>query len=252
MKHIDVLDKGYVNLTHTTKSVEDDRTCQQTLYELDKLVVASARMSTGGELKGDEKDRKLLHYLIEHEHGTPLEMPTFRFEMKMPLFVIQQLLRHRWSSFNQASGRYTEAISEDYYVPAIFRAQDTKNKQGSLNIDLSDATIYCDSTNCDAPSSVRHEYIAELEQQKFKYERMVKVGVAKELARNILGSTFYSKIAWSVNARSLINFLILRLDGHAQWETQEYAKTVCKMFAEEMPWTVGALEKLFTSVPWTK
>ncbi|MDG6999358.1 MAG: FAD-dependent thymidylate synthase [Nitrososphaerota archaeon] len=254
MKAINVLDKGYVSLTHTTKSTDDDKIGQETLFELDKLVVESARTSTGGELKGDEKDRKLLHYLIEHEHVSPLEMPTFRFELKVPLFIVQQLLRHRWSSFNQLSARYTENISEEFHAPDRLRSQDTKNKQGSIlgdvdEITLDEAEFYMSDVHSHKVSA-RSYLLTVLRFEKQAYDKLIAAHVAKEQARLVLGPAFYTKLVWSVNARSLINFLILRLDPHAQWETQEYARAICKLFEEEMPWTFDALTKVFPSVSW--
>lgn len=237
---IKVLDKGYVKLTGTLLSADDDKECAKTL---DEMVVETARVSYGSGLKGPEKDRKLLHYLLEHEHGTPFESAVFRFEVKLPIFCMRQWIRHRWSSYNEISGRYTDEISEDYYVPDILRGQDTKNKQGSTALNLNEVTV----KTSDRVGNARPIYVATLIQQQAAYEALVKSGVAKEQARGVLGTAFYTKFVWTVNARSLINFLLLRCESHAQWEMQQYARAVLEIFKARMPWTYDSMVKLFPS-----
>jgi thymidylate synthase (FAD) len=253
-----VLDHGSVELIGKMLSVDEDKNHAQSL---DEMCVENARVSYGTGLKGEEKDRKLLHYLLEHEHLTPLESATLKFEIKLPLFCMQQFLRHRWSSFNQISGRYTEEISEEFYVPEKFRAQDTKNKQGSTDTDLSEH--YCEvwplrldfpldiaKINDEAKANIKQVYTQLLLTQQEMYRRLIENGVAKELARGVLGTAFYTKFVWTVNARSLINFLILRLDAHAQWEIQQYARVIAIILKHEMPWTYESLTKLFPNTPW--
>jgi len=239
-----VLDKGYVELTGTMISESDDPTCAQTL---DQMVVEAARVSYGQGLKGEEQDKKLLRYLIEHEHGTPFESPTFKFEVKCPIYVQRQWRTHRWGSFNEISGRYTENISDDFYVPKVFRGQDMKNKQGSLdNVDLSNNKV-----DVNIPSVIKHTenvkqfYINSLMTQQYEYDKLINVGVAKEVARGVLGTAFYTQFVWIVNSRSLSNFIILRCEEHAQWEIRQYAKILSQIFQEKMPQTHEILKKIY-------
>lgn len=234
-----VLDHGYVKLIGTMVSESDDKSCAQTL---DEMVVEAARVSYGGGLKGPEKDRKLLHYLIEHEHGTPLESAVFKFEVKCPIYVFRQWVRHRWGSFNEISGRYTEDIADEYYIPRKFREQDTKNRQGSIDTDIGDNFV-----NNLADLKIREYYEAVMGNQQDNYATLIKAGVAKELARGVLGTAFYTQVVWTVNARSLMNFLILRCEAHAQWEIRQYADALLSMFKEKMPWTAESMIKLFPS-----
>jgi thymidylate synthase (FAD) len=159
---------------------------------------------------------------------------------------MRQWRTHRWGSFNEISGRYTDEISEDFYVPTVFRTQDTKNAQGSTQRDTGDNALGF-SDSIDSDWNVRAEYIDQLETQRQSYELLLKSGTAKELARGILGTAFYTKFVWTVNARSLMNFLILRCEGHAQWEIREYAKVILSIFKEKMPWTADSMVKLFPS-----
>jgi len=243
-----VLDHGYVKLIGTMMSENDLKDCAQSL---DEMVVEAARVSYGGGLKGPEKDKKLLHYLLEHEHGTPFESAVFKFEVKCPMFVMRQWVRHRWGSFNEVSGRYTEQISEEYYIPKKFRAQDTKNRQGSIDEDLRDkpTTTYLDPNpnSTDPPCTIAEVYELVNNFSRRTYENMIKAGVAKELARGVLGTAFYTQFVWTVNARSLMNFLILRCDSLAQWEIRQYAFVLLEMFKEKMPWAHESLLKLFPS-----
>lgn len=245
-----VLDHGYVELIGTMVSESDDKNCAQTL---DEMVVEAARVSYGGGLKGPEKDRKLLHYLLEHEHGTPFESAVFKFEVKCPIFVMRQWIRHRWGSFNEISGRYTDQIALDYYTPEKFRAQDTKNRQGSTDEDRGQVLTYPAGFGGSVPSpndsmkTVREFYKEVQQYTQDAYNLFIQAGVAKELARGVLGTAFYTQFVWTVNARSLMNFFILRCEKHAQWEIRQYAFALLRIFQEKMPNTYESLFNLFPS-----
>lgn len=241
IKETKVLDHGYVKLTHKMIDQNDDEAQRQSL---DEMAVAAARVSYGGDLKGEEKDKRLLHYLIEHEHGSPLESAVMRFEVKLPIFVMRQWIRHRWAGYNEISGRYTENISDDFYVPTEFRAQDTKNKQGSVGGEIKPVPQY-DPMGGDYEEKALVVYTNHLLEQQHTYQLLIDAGVAKEMARMVLGTAFYTKFVWTVNARALMNFLILRCDSHAQWEMRQYAWAIHGMMKEEMPWLIEGLEKYF-------
>lgn len=210
-----VLDKGYVHLVEHMGG--------------DRAVVQAARVSyRSSGLDDPERDRRLVKYLWDHQHGTPFEQAWFKFHVKCPIFVMRQWVRHRMGSFNEVSGRYTK-LTDDFYVPETWRAQDTVNKQGSV----------------EAPN-LQHAFLSKLlvdhHLQSFNlYNRMITDGVAKEMARFVLPVTLYTEFYWSVNARSLINFLSLRCEAHAQQETRQYANAIWPMFRGAMPWTAEAV-----------
>lgn len=212
-----VLDKGFVELVDFMGG--------------DQRAVDSARVSFGGTSKGEDRDRKLIQYLLAHNHISPFEHSVFQFHVKCPIFVARQWMRHRIASYNEISARYTE-VKEEFYIPETFRAQDTVNKQGSVagakpdNARLLD--IYTKSINA--------SYAA--------YSELIKAGVAREMARLTLPVAQYTQFHWSVNARSLMNFLNLRLDGHAQYEIRVYAEAIRQIFQKKMPWTWEAFKKL--------
>lgn len=71
----------------------------------DRTVASSARVSYGGNNKDRtiEEDTKLIRYLYRNKHTSPFEMCEVRFHLKIPIFVMRQLVRHRTSSLNEYS-----------------------------------------------------------------------------------------------------------------------------------------------------
>ena len=86
----------------------------------DITVVNSARVSFGKHKEVmDEKDRKLIKYLIRHRHTSTLEHNLITFRFVVPLFVRSQHHRHRTWSYNEISRRYT-AENIRFYEPKSF------------------------------------------------------------------------------------------------------------------------------------
>ena len=145
-------------------------------------------------------------------------------------------MRHRWGSYNEVSARYTE-VKDEFYIPASFRGQDTKNKQGSV-----------DSASLDQ-TALRKIYEDSIEASYAAYHKLLEAGVAREMARGVLPVCQYTQFYWSVNARSLFNFLCLRTDKHAQYEIRVYADVIAKIVQEKMPWAWEAFEALNKQLP---
>lgn len=97
-KRIDVLDKGYVELLdmmpHPATGVSGDLS-----------IVNAARVSFMGESKGDEADKKLLFYLLRHQHTSPFEMVKFKFRTRAPLITYWQWVRHRTFHYVNANAQ---------------------------------------------------------------------------------------------------------------------------------------------------
>jgi len=216
---IKVLDHGFVRLVGILGG--------------DSRVVQAARVTYGSQSTSEERDKKLIGYLLEHAHFSPFEHSVFQFHVKCPLFVARQWMRHRWSSFNEVSARYTE-MPDEFYRPENFRVQDLKNKQGSVS-----------AASLDQKQALA-EYESALEAVRASYEKLLSRGVAREMARLVLPSAQYTQYYWTVNARSLMNFLALRTDSHAQLEIREYANAVSAIFSKAMPWTYEAFVKNFS------
>jgi thymidylate synthase (FAD) len=198
-------------------------------------VVAAARVSNGlgpeEASKGQEKDRGLINYLMKHRHGTPFEHNLFTFYIKAPIFVAREWMRHRIGSYNEISGRYTEFVP-DFYVPDIFRQSSQSNKQGSEILDDPLAGKWL----------AKEIAIWNLKAYE-KYQLLLDRGLAKEMARMVLPLNLYTQYYWTVNARSLMNFLNLRCGQDAQWEIRMYAEAIKEIFKEKMPMTFLAWQE---------
>jgi thymidylate synthase (FAD) len=197
----------------------------------DQRAVDSARVSFGSVSKGEAADRKLIEYLLEHGHFSPFEHSVFQFHIKCPIFVARQWMRHRIASYNEISARYTE-VHDEFYYPAEFRAQDRSNRQGSLV----SASLDQQKMKAIYDRAVKASYAA--------YKELLDAGAAREMARMVLPVSQYTQFYWSINARSLLNFIELRADSHAQYEIRLYANAIRELFAEKMPWTWDAYSKL--------
>lgn len=198
----------------------------------DHSVVNAARVSFGKVKDGDEQlseaDAGLIKFLMRERHGTPFEHNSFRFHVKCPIFVAREWFRHRIGSFNEFSARYSEMPNE-FYRPRLRDVRSQVGKPGAYTFeafknqeDAADVIKAIDSANL-------HAYGV--------YQSLIDKGVAKELARTVLPVGAFTQFYWTLNARSLMNFLSLRTDTNAQYEIREYAKLVEVHFAQEMPVT---------------
>jgi thymidylate synthase (FAD) len=210
---VKVLDKGFVRLVDFMGG--------------DPGVVDAARVSYGGVSKGPEADKKLIAYLLKHSHMTPFEHSVFKFHVSAPIFVARQWFRHRFAAYNEISFRYTE-VKDYFYMPAAWRGQDKKNKQGSTG------AVELDQ------DGLHKMFKTQVDNALETYKKMIEQGVAREMARMVLPVNLYTEFYWTVNARSLMNFVVLRADAHAQWEIQQYGEAMARSFKELMPWTYEA------------
>ena len=235
-KQIPVLDHGSVQL-------QDFMPFELIDQGADIAFVNAARTSYLGESKGVEKDFKLLRYLIDNHHTTPLEMVEFKFRIKAPIFVARQWMRYRMASFNEQSYRYTEAEENDVYIPTQWRLQDMKNKQGSsANLLDQDGADYLTRS------------MERLVRESFEVyrEAVEDFGVAKEQARVLLhGFAVYTTFIYKVNALSLLHMLEQRMHPHAQHEFQLYARVIYNNFFKLLlPWTSEIFEEKWRAQGW--
>lgn len=186
-------------------------------------ITNAARVSFG-KMKNvfDEKDEKLLKYLVENKHLTPLEHVSFTFIVHCPLFVSRQWMRHRNGSYNEISRRYT-TVDLKFYFPDTFRKQSESNRQASTDEIIEKNT------------EARQIYSKIVDDCFDAYEKLLELGVCKEQARGVLPQNMMTTFWWTVDLRSLINFLQLRDDDHAQVEIREYAKAIKKLIEPYIP-----------------
>ena len=199
-----VLNKGFVKLVD---KLGDEQTVAQ-----------AASVSFGQEAGDPVKDRKLINFLLANGHETPFEHVVFTFHIKCPIFVARQWMRHRIGSFNEISSRYT-VVQDEFYTPVYFRKQIAKN-YGYENLTESECNEL--AAKFDNYYKWAHNF----------YKKLLDQGVAKEQARIILPVGQFTQFYWTVNARSLMNFIKVRADKHAQWEMQQFALVVQQFFSQ--------------------
>ncbi len=199
----------------------------------DLSVVNAARVSFGVRRETlEDADRHLISFLMRERHGTPFEHNSFRFHVRCPIFVAREWFRHRIGSFNELSGRYSE-LETVGYIPELSSIRTQLGKPGAYTFEPTRPEIAED-----AVEAIQFAYMTAFAE----YKRMLSMGVAKEVARIVLPVGIYTEFYWTVNARSLMNFLSLRLDETAQYEIREYANAVSDHFADKMPITHLAWE----------
>ncbi len=196
-------------------------------------VVNSARVSYAKRItKMEEKDVKLMRFLIQHRHETPFEHNQLVFEVTAPLFVFREWHRHRvgWS-YNEWSMRYLEGgkdVELKFYLPATIRGQSKSNRQASDGVIIGEDAV-------EAKKAIIKAYSSSYNQYRFMLEK----GVAKELARTVLPVGMYSSMWATCNLRSLMHFLELRLSSDAQEEIRVYAQAMLQIAYKHFPVSIG-------------
>ena len=220
-----VLDHGHVDLVDYMGS--------------DLSVVNAARVSFNKESYWDsepnwtgyqqhkllERDEKLIKYLAKHNHFTPFCHAQISLRIKCPIFVRAQLGKHQIGLvMNEVSRRYV-TYTPEIYVPLWRNSPTDGAKQGSSGpIEDMDVCI-----------KLRQEYEGVAKECLDLYNRLLADGVAPEQARSILPQGTYTEFVWTGSLYAFARVYNLRIDAHAQWEIQEYAKAIDKIIAPLFP-----------------
>lgn len=203
----------------------------------DNRAVQAARVSTKGSesYEAVTGSTGLINYLMREHHEVPFEHSVFTFYIEAPIFVTRQILKHRISSISEESGRYRE-LKGVFYLPAQERSVRQVGKTG-------DYTFVEDSElNKQARAEILDASVYALN----FYDKMLSLGVAKEVARMVLPVNLYSTMYLTVNARSLMNILALRTSdtgSHPQYEIEQVARQMEALWAEHSPATYEAFQK---------
>jgi len=201
------------------------------LDDVQDLIAYCARVSNPSNQMNKETAEKLLGYLATHKHWSPFEMASATLEIETTRDIARQMLRHRSFSFQEFSQRYADpAAFGDQFVIREARYQDTKNRQNSVDMDVSK----------DEDRSLMWQW--ERQQQividaaKSAYEWAVDHGIAKEQARAVLpeGNT-KSRLYMQGTIRSWIHFIELRSGNGTQKEHMEVAREVASAIAKIYP-----------------
>lgn len=229
-KHLKFIDKNTISvLDHGIVCLIDSMPKENG----DEAIVQAARVSYysyGKSEKTVRDNRSLIRYLMRNEHTSPFEMVEFKFYLKMPFFVARQHVRHRTASINEYSGRYS-IIRENFYVPEgdEIKEQSSQNKQGRgkrLEVEKGEKIS---------------EKIKNFSHQAFNlYNELIESGLAREISRIVLPLNTYTEFFWKIDLHNLLRYIRLRMDYHAQFEINLYARAMYELIKPIVPLTVEA------------
>ena len=235
-----------MSLDNMTVKLYDDNVGQISLVQHmgnELTIVNSARVSFGVEKSElDDRDRKLIKYLIKHRHTSTLEHNFATFLIEVPLFIRSQHHRHRTWSYNEISRRYTDYDMKFYY-PSAFRMQSKSNRQASTD-DLVNPNIFTGFGGDGSASDVVREHC---EDSLELYEKLIEGGVSREQARMILPQNLYTKYYATANLNNILKFIDLRIHEGAQWEIQQLAKGMLEIIVNIWPFATNAYREINNS-----
>jgi len=230
--YIKCLDHGYVRLIDVMPHADAEDLSFNTNIA-DYAIIDAARVSYQSGTTRKQSDKQLLRYLMRHWHTSPFEMVEFKFELRLPIFVMRQLVRHRTASLNEESARYS--VMEDvFYEPDSLRTQSTTNKQGSAEGEFNPFI---------GPRETATAVMNHQNDEAYKlYQQLIESGVTREQARMVLPVNLYTRVVWKCDLLNLLKMLRLRLDSHAQYEIRVFAEAIAEFVKLHCPWTWEAFE----------
>lgn len=208
----------------------------------DTEIAESARMSYGRGTKKVNNDQGLINYLVRNHHTSPLEMGEIRFHMRLPIFVMRQLVRHRTANLNEYSGRYSEMVRL-FYCPELpkimYQSTNGNNQMSGASLPESEA------------KDAQRVIMTSANESFDNYQYLLDNNVSRETARIVLPLNTYTECVWKLDVSNLIKFLYLRDDDHAQWEIRVYAIEIAKAVETHFPAVYAAYMRERESVKFT-
>lgn len=210
----------------------------------DLSIVNAARVSFHKEHKEvDESDPKLINYLAKHNHWSPFAHAFLSFRIKAPIFVARQLVKHQVGlAWNEVSRRYVDEEPE-FWFPEVWRGKPVNAKQGSDGVaDYMDELQWNGEDGLgDREETTLSLVCRDLRKIVMWYNDLINNGVAPEQARMILPQNMMTEWIWSGSLAAFARVCKLRLDPHAQAETQEIAKLINGLVPETFKHSWNAL-----------
>jgi thymidylate synthase (FAD) len=204
----------------------------QGVGDAQELIAYCARVSNPANQFNTETSEKLIKYLVKHQHWSPLEMVSACVEITTTRDIARQILRHRSFSFQEFSQRYADPTAEldEAFVLREARFQDTKNRQNSVELDMSNQQ----------QKNLAYEWQRAQQRVLFsvkqEYSWAIANGIAKEQARAVLpeGLTV-SRMYMNGTVRSWIHYILLRKENGTQKEHQDIALACATAIAAIFP-----------------
>ena len=196
----------------------------------DEEVENAARLSYGTGTRKVSQTRNLIRYLMRHKHTSPFEMCEVKFHIKLPIFVMRQLVRHRTASLNEYSGRYS-IMSNEYYLPEAdyLQKQSKTNNQGRDEKHPSTGLLH-------------YEFNRVYDNAHIAYENLLEEDIARELSRVVLPVANYTECIWKIDLHNFFHVVHLRADSHAQREIRDYANAMYELVKPHFPLCCEAFE----------
>jgi len=187
------------------------------------------------ELNLDDQKRigGLINFLYRERHMSPFEHGSLTFVVDTPIFVAREFMRHRTFSYNETSGRYKE-LEPRFYLIDSDRPVVQKGKVGAYSFDGGTDEQY-GYTFASTTQSYQNSWGA--------YQNMLKCGVAREVARNVLPVGIMTQFYVTGNPRNWMQFFLLRNDKNALHEIRDVARQIEEQFAAQMPYVYEAYKK---------
>lgn len=199
-------------------------------------VAYAAWVSNFGD-EAEERDvtdvSKLINFLYKNRHMSPFEHGSFTFFIDTPIFVAREFMRHRTWSYNETSGRYRE-LQPRFYVAPQDRPLVQAGRIGHYT--------FVPGTEDQYGTVLDNTHNAYAESWE-AYQNMLEVGIAKEVARNVLPVGIMTQFYATANPRNVMQFLSLRNDGPALKEIRDVAIRIEQEFANAMPLTYAAYKQ---------
>ena len=195
----------------------------------EQLIAYCARVSNPNAQDNPENER-LIRYLINHDHWSPFELAHLVLEINTTRAIAAQILRHRSFSFQEFSQRYADVGLMDFATPPAYRSQDLKNRQNSID-DLDDELV------------VDYQLKTQLlfDQSRQLYEELLKLGVAKECAREVLPLATPTRLYMAGSIRSWLHYVDLRSGNGTQLEHQQIALQAKEILCQQLPTITQAM-----------
>jgi thymidylate synthase (FAD) len=222
-----------VKLISYSQPSEDFQNALQHTFDAQDLVAYCARVSNPANQSNTETSERLIKYLVNNKHWSPLEMVSACIEVETTRDIARQLLRHRSFSFQEFSQRYADPTQDLDFVCREARLQDTKNRQNSIEVDDKYLQIEWER------AQKRVIFAAQRE-----YDWAIKNGIAKEQARAVLpeGLTI-SRLYVNGTLRSWVHYIELRSGNGTQKEHIEIAKACAEVISKVFPMISDFVEK---------
>jgi thymidylate synthase (FAD) len=232
-----VLDHGYVelrNLAGPTRRQMRNAPFEYRPFDADDVDPAQAARMSFEQFDSDrtyEQDMKLNEYLLKNMHTSPFEQIIVWVEVKVPIFVDRQLVRHRTWRRNESSARYI-VLPDTWYIPTVVGGKAKSAKQGQED---------------NLPIEIQEMFKGDLQDQcaigYSKYLDYIDQGVAPEHARMFLHLNHYVHWVGNVDLGNMFHFLKLRAHSHAQIEAQKYAYAIIDLLTPHLPGLMSLFNK---------